>query len=852
MDNNLASTNGKMMLNTRTDKAAEPSRQSLNGKWQFRQVGTQEWLPATVPGCNFTDLLANELIADPFYRCEENNLQWIEQQDWEYKLEFNVEAELIGQPQVDLIMDGLDTYCDVMLNDNVILSSSNMFVGHRVDCKQQLKAGNNQLLVRFRSPIKEVYSQYLANGFTYPAENDKSEERLSVYTRKAPYHYGWDWGPRFVTSGIWRDIYIQASADCRIQDVAYQQLELNDNQAKLILNVKLNQASESNSRLSIQCAQLPELNVVSYFQTASNRIQVAIDIDNPQRWWPNGLGQAFLYQFSVTLITDNVQRDQAELEIGLRSIEVVNQPDEEGECFYIKVNGHPVFMKGANYIPSDSFLNRVDNNKYRQIFEDAVAANMNMLRVWGGGVYESDEFYRLADEYGILIWQDFMFACTLYPADESFLQDVQAEAKYNIKRLRNHPCIALWCGNNEVEMGIQDWQWPEKFAYSDELYERLKQDYAELFNTLLPSMVATYDPDRFYFPSSPIGFWEDPQDDKRGDNHYWGVWHGEEPFEEFRHRVPRFMSEYGFQSFPIMESVKQYSVEQDWHIESDVMGVHQKHGRGNQLIKQYMLQEYRQPKDFESFLYMSQVVQAQGMKIAFESHRLAMPFCMGTLYWQFNDCWPVASWSSIDYFGRWKAMHYQAKRSFEHKAVFIEQKQQDLIVSLVSDAPSADELDLELKLINFAGDILWGDTMSVGSVPNSCMLLSHLKINDLLQQYDQQQVVLVANLRSKDAALLSQALHYFDQTKALKLKPAKIAIASRILAGKIELKLSSDTLVRQLYLSIEGVVGNFSDNFFDLLPMTDKTISMPLPVGVELTEDTLRQKLTQMSIVDTY
>lgn len=834
-------------------------RLCLNGEWQFRQCGKKEWLNAKVPGCNFTDLINNQQINDPFYRVEESELQWVEKHDWEYRKLFNVNETMLAASALELIFAGLDTYCDVYLNDILILQSHNMFVGHNISCKQWLKAGENTLHLIFRSPINEVMPRFLDNGFTYPAENDKSEERLSVFTRKAPYHFGWDWGPRFVTSGIWRSIFLEAINEASITDVYVQQEQLTEDSALLNFQVSLTGIEQFSGTLNIECLNVSgltkqiDIRVNSY----KNEFNIPLAIGKPTLWWPNGLGDAFLYQFKISLCSNQQYISDKELAIGLRTIEVINEKDEFGESFYLKVNGQPTFMKGANYIPSDSFLDRVSSDKYEKIFDDAVAANMNMLRVWGGGIYEEDEFYQLADQYGILIWQDFMFACSLYPADNSFLNTVADEVEYNVKRLRNHACIALWCGNNETEMGIEFWQWPTTFSYSDELYQKLKQDYAKLFKDILPELVKRFDPERFYFSSSPIGYWENKADDNRGDNHYWGVWHGEEPFSEFKQRVPRFMSEYGFQSFPIMDSVKKYSVEEDWHIDSAVMKSHQKHPRGNSLIRQYMKAEYQDPKDFESFLYLSQVQQALGLKIAFEAHRSAMPFCMGTLYWQFNDCWPVASWSGIDYYGRWKALHYQAQRCFKSIAVFVDESDDELHVNIVCDQHESTTLLLTEQLITLDGKILWSQQDVIKVKPNASEVHSSKKVNELLANTDKSNAVFVTCLyevdsKSKPQKLISEAMHYFTATKNLNLSTAVLTLHKLVTDNEIKLTLSADHLMRQVYVSIEELDGNFSDNFFDLLPNQSKKISIPVQGKTEQEVTSLLEKIRIVSIIDTY
>uniref|UniRef100_UPI0030F4650D beta-mannosidase n=1 Tax=Paraglaciecola sp. TaxID=1920173 RepID=UPI0030F4650D len=563
-------------------------------------------------------------------------------------------------------------------------------------------------------------------------------------------------------------------------------------------------------------------------------------------------GEAFLYDFSFTLKIAGKTVSNKQLAIGLRSVEVVNQADEMGESFLFKVNGEPVFMKGANYIPADSFVHRVTPQKHQAFFAATRDANMNMLRVWGGGIYQDDEFYRLADENGILIWQDFMFACTLYPAHQEFLDNVAAEAKYNICRLRNHACIAMWCGNNEVDMAISKWDWPQKFAYSDELYTRLKQDYITLFGKLLPEMVSEYDASRFYLRSSPIGFWENDEDNK-GNHHYWGVWHGEEPFSEYQRRVPRFMSEFGFQSFPMPESMACFTQTSDHQLDSSVMQVHQKHPRGNSLIKSYMQDSFKAPKDFASLLYLSQVQQAEGLKLAFDAHRAAKPFCMGTLYWQLNDTWPAASWSGIDYYGRWKALHYQAKRSFASQSLIVQQLQEQIKLYWSNDTLlEFKHATVNLRLIDFHGKSLSEQCLPVNIAANGAELLFNVALETLLKGLDKSQVFMQVEGHDAAGNLVCANHHLFVADKLLALQPIDIKVAVLRQQGSIELTLTSDYYVRQLYVNLPNELGNFSDNFFDLLPGQAKVVT------IKLNEDSLYHHvepvgaLQLLSVYDTY
>ena len=831
---------------------------SLNGDWSFSQAGKNNWQAAKVPGCNFTDLLASGQIEDPFYRDNETQLQWIEHQDWLYRKSFWLDQDWLAASQqtgqsIELVAEGLDTFCDLYLNGQKIGNSQNMFVGLRIPCVSLLKAGENLLELQFRSPIQQTLPAHQAAGFTYPAENDKSEEKLSVYCRKAPCHFGWDWGPRFVTSGVWRPIYLQRLDTVRFAQVHYLQHSLNAAEARFSFELQFQVLAAKKATLWVECQQAPELNQTLELQLEGFEQQQRLDfiLTKPELWWPNGLGEAFLYEFSFTLLIDGRKVDSRSERIGLRTLEVVNQPDDMGLSFFLKVNDVPVFMKGANYIPGDSFIHQMTPERHAADFAAVVAANMNMLRVWGGGVYQDDEFYRLADQHGILIWQDFMFACSLYPADPAFLDNVRAEAHYNIKRLRNHPCLALWCGNNEVDMAIKHWQWPEKFGYSQELYQRLKQDYIRLFDQCLPDAVQQLDSQRFYLRSSPIGFWEEDAD-HMGNHHFWGVWHGEQPFSEYKKRIPRFMTEFGFQSFPMDASMARFTLPQDWQLTSQVLKVHQKHPRGNALIRSYMQQEYRDPKDFSSLLYLSQVQQAEGLKQAFEAHRAAMPFCMGTLYWQLNDTWPAASWSGIDYYGRWKALHYQAKRSFRTDLLVLDEQEGQITVRLISDRQQSLDAELQLELWSFNGQLVWQQQQQIKTPVNAAVLLMQLDKTALVADKKVEELVLQVRLTNKDQGLLTDNLYYFVPAKQQKLVAPKLDIKLRAVDGSVSLELCSSVLIRQCCIEVDGVSGNFSDNFFDLLAGQPKQIQLELPGLSQSEVRTVAQTLRCRSLYDSY
>jgi len=833
---------------TTTTTAAGPAARSsveLRGPWTFRQVdgAAVAWLPATVPGCVHTDLLANRKIADPFVAMNEKDQQWIDKAGWEYRTTFSADDALLAREEVDLVFEGLDTYAEVSLNGRSILTADNMFRQWRVAVKGHLHKGDNTLTVRFLSPIAHVMPAYDKLGYALPAANDQATPMVSMFTRKAPYHYGWDWGPRFVTSGIWRPVRLEAWDGARIDDLHVLQTSLTDARASLTVETTVVAARRGKGRVALSLAgdaggaATPLAEVEAALKPGPNVIKAEVAIDRPERWWPNGLGKARLYTVEAALSVDGAARDTRRARIGLRTLEVVHRPDKDGKSFTIVVNGAPVFMKGANYIPSDSFLTRVDDRRYRFLLQSAADAHMNMLRVWGGGIYEDDRFYDLCDELGILVWQDFMFACSMYPGDEPFLENVRQEAIQNVRRLRNHPSLALWAGNNEMEAAWAGWGWQQKFNLSRAAQKKIGGDYKRLFHDILPRVVAAHDPGRFYTRSSPSANDDAIPSNKLGygDMHYWGVWHAEEPYEKYAENTSRFMSEYGFQSFPEIETVRRYAAPADHSIDSPVMLSHQRHPRGNPLVRTYMQRDFRTPKDFASFLYVSQVLQATVIQYAAEAHRRRMPYNAGSLYWQLDDCWPVASWSGIDYFGRWKALHYFARRFFAPVlASVVEEGGGAVRVYGISDRRADTAAHLTLRLLDFEGRELWRKESDVKLSANASQVVFSAPRADLLHGADPTRVVLVAEL-GEGGQRLSRALHYFVKTKDLALPDPQLSLSVTpppAAGGPASLQVTARHLARNVRLAADGAAPNdwdlgglFSDNYFDLLPGETATVT---------------------------
>ena len=473
-------------------------------------------------------------------------------------------------------------------------------------------------------------------------------------------------------------------------------------------------------------------NDLVFLKKGNNKFSIPFTISEIERWWPNGMGNQKLYEIRLEISYENYTSESSK-SIGLRTIELITEKDSIGDSFFFKINGVPTFMKGVNYIPQDVFLPRVKKTDYEDIISAAVDANMNMIRVWGGGIYEDDLFYDLCDKYGLLVWQDFMFACAMYPGNESFLKSVEDEAIYNVKRIRTHPSLALWCGNNEVLSAWENWGWKENIIenQSQEIADTIFKSYDQIFHQILPEVIKNHDPNTQYWSSSPSSSPGIAESLTSGDAHYWGVWWGKESFNTYEEKIPRFMSEFGFQSFPEFSSVKKYTNPSDYDIYSDVMKSHQRSSIGNSTIEEYMQRDYHVPKSFEHFLYVSQLLQAEGISMGMEAQRRNRDICMGSLYWQLNDCWPVASWSSIDYFGKWKALHYKTKKSFKESILSFHKKSDEVVVYFITDNLKSQKLKFNIQLIDFSGKIhdSWDGKFS--SKANNSKIIHQINLSSL-------------------------------------------------------------------------------------------------------------------------
>ena len=788
----------------------------LDTGWEFCEAGTDVWHPAHIPGCVHTDLSENGLIPGPFKGANEQKLQWIGQKDWKYRLCFSVEPDILEEDSVQLVFEGLDTYATVSLNDSILLNTDNMFLKWKKGCRDLLKRDSNKLVVTFRSA--ESLDSIKEAG--YPV---KLPDRRA-FSRKAPYHYGWDWGPRFVTCGIWRPVYLVSWSDIRLTDVAVMTQSIDTGSAILSFEVSIGSSLNRNANIKITDRDSKTTlyrNKIA-LTPGNNTISGAFRVDDPELWWSNGLGDPHLYNLQVNVKAGGTI-DTKNIRTGIRTVELVRKPDSAGESFYFRLNGLPVFMKGANWIPSDNFISRITDEKYRKLLLAANDANMNMLRVWGGGIYENDIFYDLCDEHGILVWQDFIFACNMYPGNKDFMESVKNEAEYNIRRLRSHPSIAIWCGNNEVKEGWFNWGWQQQLGYTPEDSLKVWRDYQALFEELLPALVQRHDPGRPYWPSSPLTGWGHEEAIYSGDMHYWGVWWGEEPFSIYEAKTGRFMSEYGFQGFPHPATMETFAEPQDVNLNSAGFLNHQKHPRGMELIRKYMARHYHIPEELLHYNYVSQLVQAYGMVAAIESHRRKMPFCMGTLYWQFNDCWPVISWSGTDYYGRWKALHYLAEDAYGEIIMSFEESVKVPILYCISDRRDRATPVLKMILMDFMGKALADTAFSIVAEAGRSVPVVAWDGGMSGKPGISKKALLHAALYEEDR-LITERIHFFAEPRELDLPQPGISHEITIRNDTLFVHLHTRNLAKNVFLLAKTGAARFSDNFFDMLPDSDKTV----------------------------
>lgn len=781
-------------------------RLKLNTGWQFLQSGETHWMPATVPGTVQSDLINLKKIQDPLIGTNEDSVQWVSERNWVYKKNFTVPKSFLGRKKNYLQFEGLDTYASVYLNDSLILTANNAFRNWEVDVSNRIKE-NNELLVQFKNTDSAEIIERNHLEYELP-------EAPRVFTRKPQFQYGWDWGPKIKTMGIWKDVNIISFNVLRIRDAYLRTKTLTDTLAEITTTITIE--SVETSEITVEIINETTREVHSHSLEITPQIKqydLPLFIKTPRLWWVHNLGDPFLYDFTISIKLGNRVIDSISKKIGLRTIQLITEDDKDGQSFYFKLNGQAVYMKGANYIPQNILLTEVQDTQHNKLLEGVVNADMNMIRVWGGGIYEEDEFYSLCDEKGILVWQDFMFACAMYPGNPEFLNNVKKEAIDNIMRLRQHPSIALWCGNNENSEGWHRWGWQDNKTKVQK--QEIWNNYRALFNDILPRMVDSLHPSVDYWESSPKFGRGDPRYQYEGDAHDWWVWHDGYPFEHFESNVPRFMSEFGFQSFPSYEVIHKLTGQDSLDLKHPAIQVHQKHSRGFQLINEYMKMYYPVPKSDEDYVYVSQLLQAFGITKAIYAHRRAKPYNMGTLYWQLNDCWPAISWSSIDGMGIYKALYYQSKRAFKNLIISSIEKYESIDVHIINDNLNKVSGTLRLSIQNFSGEELFKDSLEIDIPADGNEIVYKLDMKSL--PYETNSTFLKINFKEEEH------IHYFVKPKELSLQDKEISSKYDKTEDGFLVTLSSSTLQKDVFLHTTSN-GEWTENFFDLLPGREKTL----------------------------
>lgn len=832
---------------TKTKAQAE---QVLPGQWQFRIATAdadahpefKQWRTATVPGHVHTDLLQHGLIPDPYVGMAEDGLQWIGKVGWEYQLVFDVDATTLRRQHQTLRFEGLDTFAEVTLNGEPLLTTNNAFRHYEAQVVGKLRSRGNHLLVRFSSPIQELLPQVqsmpikLAGNYPSPYGDEPKDAMTGNFVRKPGYHYGWDWGPRYVTAGIWRPVKLIAFDEARIEGVQVNQISVNADQANLVARAEV-QVNRSlvGSRHGELAADVyaPDgsliLKAKQTVHNIANKPSILLEIPKPQLWYPNGYGKQHLYTIKLRLLERGKTIAEKTQRVGLRTVELDRREDQienangkKGQAFTLVINGIPVFAKGANLIPFDMFPNRVPVNKQRQILQSARDANMNMLRIWGGGYYENDALYEMADEMGLMIWQDFMFGGGVVPAyDSVFRANVAIEAQQQVKRLRHHPSIVLWCGNNEEETAWKDWGIGKEMQKANpEFANQVWQGYRQLFGEDLRRVVHEHGLGVPYWSSSPSNDLDEKANDSdRGDKHYWEVWGGSKPVEDYLRETPRFMSEFGLQAWPSLSTIDTFSKKSEQEIDSPVIRQHQKFmaGEGNQRLLHYIRANYGEPKDFAHFVYLSQVMQAEGITLAIKHHRASMPRTMGSLYWQLNDVWPGASWSSIDYFGNWKALNYQARKAFAPMIAVAENLDGMTTLSVVSERLQQEQAQLRIRTMDFFGHVVREEVISCTANPNTATRIKQYQNDELLQGHAANKHLVLIELL-QNGKLLSQEGLYFVAAKDQALPRPTIQQRWKKVGDHFVVSLNSSELTPMLALDFGRLDVRLSDNFVTLYP----------------------------------
>lgn len=786
--------------------------QDLELSWSFMHPVKKEWIELGVKGSVQEGLIANKELPDPFYGLNENKFGWIEDHQWEFKSIFFLEKEL-EKEFVELLFPSIDTYAKVYLNDKLILETDNAFIPHSVEIKSHAKKGFNELVIVFTPPVIYHKDKLKEVGYQMPAPNDVHEVKIAPYSRKPQYQFGWDWALRMNTIGLNKPAVVKSYDQARVVNKTTRIISVNDEVATVEFDLHLSNKNlaEINWKSSLFGDELVE---------GENGVFTRkVTIQNPRLWWPRGQGEQFLYVDKVEVSTsENQSVGEFDLKFGVKTSELVQEKDQWGTSYFFKINGRRVFCKGADYIPQEIFPARVTDEMVVDMVDLMAESNFNMIRVWGGGYYPDDVFFERCDELGIMVWEDLMFACAMYPGDDVFIENITREFEYQVPRISGHPSVVLFNGNNEVEVAWGNWGFQVKHGLYGKSAKEIEAAYDLIFKETAPNVISKHNTIP-YIHTSPLSNWGKKELYNHGSQHYWGVWHGKDPIEDFGKKIGRFNAEYGFQSFPEYNTLNSFSTKEDWNLSSDVMKHHQKSYVGNDMILKHAKRLYGNPESFEDFIYYSQLTQSMAVSMAVAGHRVDAPRCGGTLYWQLNDCWPAPTWSSVDYNGNWKALQYRMRE--DYKDVTVVAKYNDLEhidYYLVSDASKSLDIDLKITVQSLTGQELYESSQNLkmdgsGSVKvdlTDSNLMSVLTNNAIIT-FDFQDENGVVQSRSFD-----HIVSEYDKALQESVKLSVVSVDES--SNKMVISVETKTYLRNLWISSSEFGVKFNRNFESLLP----------------------------------
>lgn len=770
-------------------------------QWEFYHPIKKMWLPFGEKGSIQEKLIANGEIPNPFYGTNEEKLDWIEDFDWELRSKFYLSEEEFNTNSLELYFPNLDTYVQVFVNGNKVYTAENYHHPHAAEIRPFVQCGYNEVKLVFTPPVRYFASRYKEESFHFPAPNDVHKTKIAPLARKPQYQFGWDWALRINTLGLQKPAQVRLGKSNAFLGVSVSTKEIYVHEAMLSFAIQLKNNKEPFVLMSEYLGVIEPEDAVE----KEGVFQIDVKISEPKYWWPIGFGDQAIYTDTLRLFDKKHNLlDEKVIHFGIRKVELIQNKDSWGTSFVLQINEIPIFCKGADYIPQSVFPSAVNESDLQEMVAQMTAANFNMVRVWGGGYYPDDAFFEACDKAGIMVWQDLMFACAMYPGDDAFLKEVEKELQFQMPRITSHPSVVLINGNNEVDVAWKNWGFQSQYHLNEEAQKTIAKAYDDLFKQLAPSVLKRYSRTP-YEHTSPLSNWGKDEFYNHGTQHYWGVWHGKDPMSDFGKKIGRFNAEYGFQSFPEFSTIRRFADSSDWNLHSKVMKSHQKSYVGNGMIEKHAELLYGKPKNFEQFVYFSQLTQAYAVSLAVSGHRLDAPRCSGTLYWQLNDCWPAPTWSSIDFYGNWKALHYAVREDYRQIAILKHATEKGSSLYLKSDALKNQKISVTVTVKDLKGKVLKSQTFEKEMVYQGKELLTDCKENDV-----------VYTVQLSDGYERS---FLFSNKKEFPKGKVKIELKSVNLKDKTaEIIVTNELFCANFWLYSAELGVRFDKNFCDLLP----------------------------------